>query len=166
MAATRSAQAACNSLYGIVFTPFPGVYRHSEPQYFPYLRLAEAYLRLGAAEEAATALQTSARFGVAPEEERAALEARVDALLEAQRPPPEPTPTPTPIPTPAAVAAEDAPSAPDEDTAPPPAPTRAAPGPPPATALPGESWRGRSAPPTACRWDGAWICIAASGRSG
>lgn len=73
-----------------------------EPQYFPYLRLAEAYLLLDAVEEAAEALETSARLGIEPPEERAALEARVRARLEARRParPSEPTPPPTPPPHP------------------------------------------------------------------
>ena len=68
--------------------PQPGVQvptygTNFEPQYFPYLRLAEAFLLLDESEEAAEALQASARFGVAPAEERAALEARVRALIEA-----------------------------------------------------------------------------------
>ena len=93
--------------------PQPGVLvptygTNFEPQYFPYLRLAEAFLLLDAGEDAAEALQVSARLGVEPVEERAALEARVRAVIDAKRPPPEPTPTPQPIaeaePTPAAVA--------------------------------------------------------------
>ena len=72
-----------------------------EPRYFPYLRLAEAYLLLGAHEDARKALETSARQGVEPAEERAALVARVGAAIEANRPPPEPTPSPAPASAPA-----------------------------------------------------------------
>ena len=71
----------------------------SSRQYFPYLRLAEAYLLLDAAEDAAEALQVSARLGIEPAEERAALEARVRALIDAKPPPSDPTPTPEPTPT-------------------------------------------------------------------
>jgi hypothetical protein len=67
-----------------------------EPRYFPYLRLAEASLLLGAHEEARKALETSAHQGVEPADERAALVARVGAAIEARRPPPEPTPSPAP----------------------------------------------------------------------
>ena len=67
-----------------------------EPRYFPYLRLAEACLLLGAHEEARKALETSAHQGVEPADERAALVARVSAAIEAKRPPPEPTPSPVP----------------------------------------------------------------------
>jgi len=88
-----------------------------EPRYFPYLRLAEAYLLLGAAEKAGDVLKTSARFGVEPVEERTALEARVRVLLEAkgalsesaEAPAPTPTPVPPPTPTPAALPTPTAP---------------------------------------------------------
>jgi hypothetical protein len=119
-----------------------------EPRYFPYLRLAEAYLLLGAAEDAAEVLQTSARLGVEPAEERAALEARARALLDAKRPPPEPTsasappptptpaPPPTPTPAPAPIPPADFPPHPLPDaTAPTPAtvaPAPSTPTPPPA----------------------------------
>jgi hypothetical protein len=94
-----------------------------EPRYFPYLRLAEAYLLLGSHEEARKALDTSARQGVEPAEERAALVARVSAAIEAKRPPPEPTPAPTPVvvPGPAIVV---------------PSPTPEPPTPPPAAVAP------------------------------
>jgi hypothetical protein len=58
-----------------------------EPRYFPYLRLAEAYLLLDAGEDARQALETSARFAVEPIEERKALEAQVRAALDAKAPP-------------------------------------------------------------------------------
>jgi protein kinase-like protein/PEGA domain-containing protein len=76
-----------------------------EPRYFPYLRLAEAYLLLEAGEDARQALETSARFGVEPVEERKALEARVRAALDAKSPPPAATPPPVALPTPAPVMA-------------------------------------------------------------
>ena len=76
-----------------------------EPRYFPYLRLAEAYLRTEAFEEALKILETSARFGVEPGGERTALEGRVRAAMDAKRPPPKPAPlpaaTPPPDPSPA-----------------------------------------------------------------
>jgi serine/threonine-protein kinase len=56
-----------------------------EPQYFPYLRLAEAYVRLESYEEALKVLETSARFAVEPAAERAALENRVKTVLDARR---------------------------------------------------------------------------------
>ena len=71
-----------------------------EPRYFPYLRLAEAHLLLGAEDDARSALETSARFGIEPREERAALEARVRAAVEAKRPAPGPTPPPATVPAP------------------------------------------------------------------
>jgi len=70
-----------------------------EPRYFPYLRLAEACILVEAYEEARDALETSARFGVAPSDLRASLEGRVSAALEASRPP-EPAPPPTATPSP------------------------------------------------------------------
>ncbi len=93
--------------------PQPGVLvptygTNFEPQYFPYLRLAEAYLLLDAAEDAAEALRVSARLGIEPLGERAALEARVQALIEAKQPPAEPPSTPEPTP-PRETAAEPAP---------------------------------------------------------
>jgi Protein kinase domain/PEGA domain len=69
-----------------------------EPRYFPYLRLAEAYLLLEAYEDAKKTLETSARLGAEPAEERAGLETRVRLALEAARPSPDPTPAPGPTP--------------------------------------------------------------------
>ena len=71
-----------------------------EPRYFPYLRLAEAYLRTEAFEEALKTLETSARFGVEPGAERTALEGRVRAAMDAKRPPPKPAPPPASTPAP------------------------------------------------------------------
>jgi len=74
-----------------------------EPRYFPYLRLAEAYLLLDAYDDARRALETSARLGAEPAEERRALEARVQAALDAKSPPREATPSPAPLPAAAPV---------------------------------------------------------------
>jgi hypothetical protein len=71
-----------------------------EPRYFPYLRLAEAQLRLEAFEDALRTLGTSARLGVEPGAERNALEARVKAAMDARRPPPKPVPPPAASPPP------------------------------------------------------------------
>jgi Protein kinase domain/PEGA domain/Tetratricopeptide repeat len=81
-----------------------------EPRYFPYLRLAEAYLALGQFEPARQALDTSAKWGIEPAEEREKLVARIEAWVEQQRPHPPPsiatpapaTTVPLPTPTPAA----------------------------------------------------------------
>src|SRR5262245_62349124 len=50
-----------------------------EARYFPYLRLAEAYMALGQLEQAQQALEASTRWGRAPEEERQKLLSRLDA---------------------------------------------------------------------------------------
>ena len=86
-----------------------------EPRYFPYLRLAEAHLKLEAYEEARKVLETSARLGVEPAEERAALVAKVSSALDAKRPAPDPTPAPA-----------TAPISPPAVVPPPPPPTTAA----------------------------------------
>lgn len=68
-----------------------------EPQYFPYLRLAEAYLRLASYEEALKTLETSARYGVEPASERTNLENRARTALDAKRAAaPQPIQTPAP----------------------------------------------------------------------
>jgi len=69
--------------------PTPGVSvptygTNFEPRYFPYLRLAEAYILLDDYEAARKALETSSRFGVEPAAERATLEARVHAEIDAR----------------------------------------------------------------------------------
>lgn len=89
------------------------------PQYFPYLRLAEAYLLLDAAEDAAEVLRVSARLGIESVEERAVLEARVRAAIDAQRPPSDPTPGPEPTPTTDTTATPAPPQAPEAVVAPP-----------------------------------------------
>lgn len=67
-----------------------------EPQYFPYLRLAEAYLRLEDYDNAIKTLETSARFAVEPAAERTALETRARAALDAKRVAPQPVQLPPP----------------------------------------------------------------------
>ena len=112
-----------------------------EPRYFPYLRLAEAYLRLGAYEEARKALETSARIGVEPAAERAALESRVPLALDRKQPAPEPTPPPTPASTAAVPPAPPTPTPPpttprSEPAIPLPSAPRAPTSPSPSTAPP------------------------------
>jgi hypothetical protein len=68
-----------------------------EPEYFPYLRLAEAHLLLEEGEAALEALETSAHFGVAPAGERAALEDRARALIDAREPSSPPASPPEPL---------------------------------------------------------------------
>ena len=75
-----------------------------EPRYFPHLRLAEAYLRLEAYGEARKALETSARLGIEPADERKALESRLQAALDAMAPKQEATPSPAPLPAPVPIA--------------------------------------------------------------
>jgi predicted Ser/Thr protein kinase len=114
-----------------------------EPEYFPYLRLAEAFLLLEEGEEAVGALETSARFGVAPAEKRAALEARARALIDAKRPP-EPPPASPPAAPPESQAAP----TPEPTPAPePPAPVTAVAPPPPETATPSPDRTDRTPPP-------------------
>jgi hypothetical protein len=67
-----------------------------EPQYFPYLRLAEAYIRLEDYDNALKTLETSARFAVEPAAERTALETRARAALDAKRVAPQPVQLPPP----------------------------------------------------------------------
>jgi hypothetical protein len=122
-----------------------------EPRYFPYLRLAEAYLRTEAFEEALKALETSARLGVEPGAERTALEGRVRAAMDARRPPPQPAPlpasTPPPDPAPALPLPTPAPTAtPNEAPVSAPVTTNTAPSP---TAAPPRPAEPVFSPPTA-----------------
>jgi hypothetical protein len=77
-----------------------------EPRYYPYLRLAEAYLRLGDLRGARSAIERSARWGIEPQAERARLAAQLEEAV-ARAAPPAPTlaPVPAPTPTPAPPAA-------------------------------------------------------------
>jgi hypothetical protein len=105
-----------------------------EPRYYPYLRLAQAYLQVHDLAGARSALSRSEKWGVEPVEERRELAARVDELAARLAPPPtappsaaptaeptEPAP-PTTLPAPVTARespAEPAPSAgPDEAQAP------------------------------------------------
>ena len=90
------------------------------PQYFPYLRLAEANLLIDATEDAAEALRLSARLNIEPQEERGVLETRVRAAIDAKRPPPAPTPEPDPAPTTDPAASPEPPPAQEAAVAPPP----------------------------------------------
>jgi predicted Ser/Thr protein kinase len=105
-----------------------------EPRYFPYLRLAEAYLALGQLEAAQQALEASARWAREPAEDRQKLLARLDAAADERRPrapPSTPTPaTPTPAPTTITTLAPPASAAPE-----PPVTVASAP-PPPAVPSP------------------------------
>lgn len=118
-----------------------------EPRYFPYLRLAEAYIRVEAYEEALKALETSTRFGVEPVAERTTLEGRARSALDARRPPANPAPPPAPVVSSPAEPGTTAPATPATTATPvePPAPssgvsgtlpTPSAPRTPPAEVLP------------------------------
>ncbi len=103
--ARGDAQRAVEALRrAVVLRPEPGrnvvTYgTNVEPRYFPYLRLAEAYLALGQLEPAQQALEASSRWGREPAEDRQKLLERLDAAADERRPratPPTPTPaTPT-----------------------------------------------------------------------
>jgi hypothetical protein len=70
-----------------------------EARYFPYLRLAEAYLALGQLDHAGEALEKSTQWNREPAEERQQLQARLASAVEARRPPPSTSPpreSPTP----------------------------------------------------------------------
>jgi hypothetical protein len=90
-----------------------------EPRYFPYLRLAEAYLSLGEPEPAAAALERSAAWGREPADERQKLSARLEAMLgQRQAPRPAATPSaPTGVATPAPTPAPEEPSQPPAPSA-------------------------------------------------
>lgn len=72
-----------------------------EPRYFPYLRLADAYLALGQLEAARQTLEASTSWGREPVDERQRLLARLDEAAEQRRPrPPLATDAASPIPAP------------------------------------------------------------------
>lgn len=142
----QSERAAVLLRRAIQKRPQPGVSvptygTNFEPQYFPYLRLAEAYLRLGAYDEALKTLETSARIGTEPAAERTGLEGRVRAALDANRPPKPtvvPSPNPEPLPPAAPLESLRVVEAPARDTAKGPSPSTATP-PPPPSAIPARS---------------------------
>jgi hypothetical protein len=88
-----------------------------ERQYYPYLRLTEAYLQMKDLAGARSALRRSERWAIEPAEERRRLAAQVEELAARLAPPP-PTPAPAP--------AETVPTT----TLPAPPPTTLAPAPP------------------------------------
>ncbi len=154
--ATRAAEALRRA---IALRPEPGrnvvTYgTNVEPRYFPYLRLADAYLALGQLEAARETLEASSSWGREPADERQRLLTRLDAAAEQRRPRPPPatpapppiaaTPAPAPSPTVASETTPAPPSLPAAASSPvgtPPAPTR-----PPPTA-PQAATR-QPAPPT------------------
>ncbi|MGE0441994.1 MAG: protein kinase [Gemmatimonadales bacterium] len=71
-----------------------------EPRYFPYLRLAEVFVKQEAFDEALKTLETSARFGVEPANERLALQTQARTALDLRRPPSRPVQAPSPSPVP------------------------------------------------------------------
>ncbi len=97
-----------------------------ERQYYPYLKLAEAYLRLHDLAGVRSALKRSETWAREPAEERRRLAAQLDALVAAAA-----TPAPA-VPSPAATA-----------------PPAAAPAQPPPSALPAPAVKPETAPATA-----------------
>ena len=96
-----------------------------EPRYFPYLRLADAYVTLGQLEAARETLEASASWGREPADERQRLLARLDTAAE-QRRPRSPAPTTVPTPTPAPPTTAPSPTVAPETPAPPSLPSPAA----------------------------------------
>jgi protein kinase-like protein/PEGA domain-containing protein len=86
-----------------------------EPRYYPYVRLAEAYLQVNDLAGARSAITRSEKWGLEPLEERRKLAARVDELAARLAPPPAAAPSlappaaapepppPTTLPAPVAV---------------------------------------------------------------
>jgi hypothetical protein len=75
-------------------------------QYYPYLKLAEAYVKLHDLAGARSALKRSETWAREPAEERRRLAAQVDALAAAAATPAPAPPTPAPVAPPTTVAAE------------------------------------------------------------
>ena len=69
---------------------------HVEARYYPYLRLAQAYLQVHDLAGARSALSRSEKWGVEPVEERRELAARVDELAARLAPPPTAPPSAAP----------------------------------------------------------------------
>jgi hypothetical protein len=108
-------QAVASLLRAIAGRPEPGrnvvTYgTNIEPRYFPYLRLAEAYLALEKLEAARQTLEASAAWGLEPADERRQLQTRLESALEARHPPPPPaaSASPPPLPPPSTVAPSEA----------------------------------------------------------
>ncbi len=111
LAQHRPAQAVAFLERAVVKRPQPGVNvvtygTNVEEHYFPYLRLAAAYLAVGRPDAANAALRLSAQYGVEPAAERERVRVQIEAALANVRsvavplaPPASPTPavaTPTP----------------------------------------------------------------------
>jgi eukaryotic-like serine/threonine-protein kinase len=69
-----------------------------EARYYPYLRLAEAYIGLEQLDLARSALADSAARRIEPSDERRQIEARLESALAAHRPPPTTAPAASPPP--------------------------------------------------------------------
>jgi hypothetical protein len=105
-----------------------------EARYYPYLRLAEAYLRLNDLHGARSALKRSENWGIEPAAERSRLAAQVEE--SAARAAPVPAATPTVAPTAAPVAASTPAPPPPTTAAAVERPPEAAPSPPAAVTPP------------------------------
>jgi len=81
-----------------------------ERQYYPYLKLAEAYIRAHDVAGARSALKRSETWGREPAEERRRLAAQVDALVAAAATPAPAPPSPAATPPPTTLAAEPPPT--------------------------------------------------------
>src|SRR6185503_15921569 len=112
-----------------------------ERQYYPYLKLAEAYIKQHDLAGARSALKRSETWAREPAEERRRLGAQVDALAAAAATPAPAPPTPAPAAPPTTVAAEPPP-------APGPAPVVKTETPPPTAAAPVERPTGARAEPS------------------
>jgi hypothetical protein len=122
-----------------------------EPRYYPYLRLADCLIGLGQLDAAREALETSARWGREPADERQKLLARATAAAERSAPAPTPPPTtaPTATSTPAPAATAPPAGAPTALVAPPTLPPTLPPATKPPSAAPATSApTARTAPPT------------------
>lgn len=138
LAQRRPAQAVTYLERAVVKRPQPGVNivtygTNVEEHYFPYLRLAAAYLAVGRPDAAGAALRLSTQYGVEPAAERERLRTQVESLLASARPVPDPTPVVAPTPLPTAVPE---PSAAPTPSVPAPGPVAASPAPPPTGAPP------------------------------
>jgi Protein kinase domain/PEGA domain len=69
-----------------------------EARYYPYLRLAEAYIGLDQLDQARSALADSAARAAEPSDERRQIEARLESAMAARHPPPTTAPAPSPPP--------------------------------------------------------------------
>jgi hypothetical protein len=146
LAQGQAARAVGLLEYAVSKRPQPGrdivIYgTNVERQYYPYLKLAEAYIKVHDLAGARSALKRSETWAREPADERRRLAAQLDALAAAAATPAPAAPTPAPTVPPTTVAAE-----------PPPAPTTPAPvlkteTPPPTAARVQRPTETRSEPP-------------------